>query len=218
MSDDLRTQVAKALCENAGLSWETAWQSFRTDYLQEADAVLAVVEPELKRLSDERDYHQAAAERAEAKLRKLEHGCETPESHAYGCPCDGEPIKFRGGSIVLTEDPVTAELRFDAGPWTGTTAFLEETEPEETNYNERQFARPCRTAGVRIDGQVWMEFLRAASTVDPGSKALRKRLTELETSAEYWGANAPGGSLIDDLKNTIVSQARETARLKGESA
>ncbi|GGY88684.1 hypothetical protein CP967_31200 [Streptomyces nitrosporeus] len=50
------------------------------------------------------------------------------------------------------------------------------------------------------------------------AEALRKRLAELETSAEYWGANAPGGSLIDDLKNTIVSQAREIARLKGESA
>jgi hypothetical protein len=49
-------------------------------------------------------------------------------------------------------------------------------------------------------------------------EALRKRLTDLETSAEYWSATAPGGSLLDDLKNTIVSQAREIARLKGESA
>lgn len=47
---------------------------------------------------------------------------------------------------------------------------------------------------------------------------LRERLASLETSAEYWSATAPGGSLIDDLKNTIVSQAREIARLKGESA
>ncbi|MGW6948996.1 hypothetical protein ACWGHD_18980 [Streptomyces xanthophaeus] len=31
------------------------------------------------------------------------------------------------------------------------------------------------------------------------------------------GATAPVGSLVDDLKNTIVSQAREIARLKGES-
>lgn len=31
-------------------------------------------------------------------------------------------------------------------------------------------------------------------------------------------ATAPVGSLVDDLKNTIVSQAREIARMKGESA
>lgn len=31
-------------------------------------------------------------------------------------------------------------------------------------------------------------------------------------------ATATVGSLVDDLKNTIVSQAREIARLKGESA
>ncbi|MET9959317.1 hypothetical protein ABZ128_09545 [Streptomyces sp. NPDC006326] len=31
------------------------------------------------------------------------------------------------------------------------------------------------------------------------------------------GATAPVGSLVDDLKNVIVSQAREIARLKGES-
>jgi hypothetical protein len=36
----------------------------------------------------ERDEHRAAAERAEAKLRKIEYGCETPESHNYGCPCE----------------------------------------------------------------------------------------------------------------------------------
>ncbi|MYY03075.1 MULTISPECIES: hypothetical protein [unclassified Streptomyces] len=49
-------------------------------------------------------------------------------------------------------------------------------------------------------------------------EALRERLAGLETSADYWGATAPGGSLIDDLKNIIISQAREIARLKGESA
>ncbi|MFF8829271.1 hypothetical protein [Streptomyces sp. NPDC015131] len=38
----------------------------------------------------ERDEHRAAAEAAEAKLRKIEHGCETPESHNYGCPCETE--------------------------------------------------------------------------------------------------------------------------------
>lgn len=36
------------------------------------------------------DEFRAAAEAAEAKLRKIEHGCETPESHLYGCPCDTE--------------------------------------------------------------------------------------------------------------------------------
>lgn len=46
--------------------------------------LLSVVE----RLAAERDEHRAAAERAEAKLRKIEHGCETPESHNYGCPCE----------------------------------------------------------------------------------------------------------------------------------
>lgn len=42
-------------------------------------------------LEHERDEHRAAAERAEAKLRKIEHGCETPESHLYGCTCIHPP-------------------------------------------------------------------------------------------------------------------------------
>ncbi len=44
--------------------------------------------------------------------------------------------------------------------------------------------------------------------------------TDLATHAELSdiAATAPVGSLVDDLKNTIVSQAREIARLKGESA
>lgn len=50
----------------------------RADELVTADAAL-------KR---ERDEHRAAAEKAEAKLRKIEYGCETPESHNYGCPCE----------------------------------------------------------------------------------------------------------------------------------
>jgi hypothetical protein len=39
-----------------------------------------------------------------------------------------------------------------------------------------------------------------------------------EEEAAHISATAPVGSLVDDLKNTIVSQAREIARLKGESA
>jgi len=38
-----------------------------------------------------------------------------------------------------------------------------------------------------------------------------------EEEAAHIVATAPVGSLVDDLKNTIVSQAREIARLKGES-
>jgi hypothetical protein len=42
----------------------------------------------VSRLAAERDGHRAAAEAAEAKLRKIEHGCETPESHGCGCACE----------------------------------------------------------------------------------------------------------------------------------
>lgn len=266
--DDLSNRITAALSSNPGVTWDGCVA--RRNYRLEAEVVWHIIEPELKRLSDDRDHweteagnwrqeveelhayaariererdeHRKAADEAEAKLRKQEHGCETPESHTYGCPCDGEPIEFRGGSITLAEDPVTAEIRFDAGPWSSTTAFIEETEPEEINYNERTFARVRRTVGVRIDGRVWMEFLRAASTVDPGSKALREELADLREKYEKARADAEhykaacefkpisiemNGPLwpwlsthadVDDLKATIVSQAREIARLKGESA
>ncbi|WP_032794543.1 hypothetical protein [Streptomyces sp. W007] len=169
-------------------------------------------------LRDERDEHRKAAEEAEAKLRKQEHGCETPESHAYGCPCD-EPIKFRGGSITIQQDPMTAEIRFDAGPWGRTMWFIEETDPEISSDGTLSVTRQRRTIGVRIDGSVWMEFLRAASTVDPGSKALREELAVLqEEYSDRIGRHIETYAERDELKATIVSQAREIARLKGESA
>ncbi|MFD4475930.1 hypothetical protein ACFWPU_07425 [Streptomyces sp. NPDC058471] len=43
---------------------------------------------EVARLRDACEQHHTAAEAAETKLRKIEHGCETPESHLYGCPCE----------------------------------------------------------------------------------------------------------------------------------
>ncbi|WP_141746125.1 hypothetical protein [Streptomyces sp. EN16] len=174
-----------------------------------------------RRMERERDEHRKTAEEAEAKFRKQEHGCETPESHAYGCPCVDEPIKFRGGSITLSPDPMTAEIRFDSGPWDSTTWFVEGADPEDAHY------------GVRIDGVVWYEFLRAVSTVNPGDKALRTELTALREAYEKVSAAAARFSEAysdrigrhvetyaerDELKATIVSQAREIARLKGESA
>ncbi|MFB7919242.1 hypothetical protein [Streptomyces sp. NPDC056061] len=90
----------------------------------------------------------------------------------------------------------------------------------------------ARVLGVNIDvgpGHRWdvdhmqravaaaVEMREYAARMEQERDDLRGRLADLETSAEYWSATAPGGSLIDDLKNTIVSQAREIARLMGES-
>ncbi|MFJ3588594.1 hypothetical protein ACIQUY_04800 [Streptomyces sp. NPDC090231] len=199
MSEDLRTRVAKALCENDGLTWDRLGvaRTLRGSYLEAADAVLSVYDDDreklrvllrsekeradaaiereeaadehatemqqerdemasrtaqraidmgelrnqlwdlreyAERMEQERNVERAAAERAEAKLRKIEHGCETPESHRYGCPCD----------------------RPDAAIW------------------------PFLTGPPRVLEQ-------------------------------------PAPSDVDELRATIVSQAREIARLKGES-
>ena len=60
----------------------------------------------LERAETERDQYRAAAESAEAKLRKIEHGCETPESHNYGCACAAASTRTAGD-----EQPETERLR-----------------------------------------------------------------------------------------------------------
>ncbi|MFB8071115.1 hypothetical protein [Streptomyces californicus] len=182
-----------------------------------ADEAATEIGQHARRVERERDKYRKAAEEADDKLRKIEHGCETPESHNYGCPCD-EAIEFRGGSITLHPDPMTVDLRFDAGPWSSTAMFKEEADPA-----------PVRQIGVHLDGSVWHEFLRAAATVDPGSRALREELAALREAYESKPAvmrlEGPGAEWLaeqvkehDELRATIVSQAREIARLQGESA
>lgn len=55
-------------------------RTFR-DYMPETAATKAVD------LLDEVITEALLDGTTEAKLRKIEHGCETPESHLYGCPC-----------------------------------------------------------------------------------------------------------------------------------
>lgn len=161
-------------------------------------------------LRDERDEHRTAAEQAETKLRKLEHGCETPESHDYGCPCDGDRIEFRGGSITHQWDPATVRIDFDAGRWDSVQMFVEENEGH-------------RTVAVQVDRCVWIEFAQAVRGSDPVARSEAEKLRDL-LRVENERANAAierervGEEAYDDLKAIIVSQAREIARLKGESA
>ncbi|MFE7399601.1 hypothetical protein [Streptomyces sp. NPDC057557] len=111
MSDDLRTRIAEALCENSGLSWHTAWTTSRDGFLDDADAVLRVRDDEVERLEQERDDHRAAAERAEDKLRKIEYGCETPESHLYGCPCESAPFVADLKATIVSQAREIARLK-----------------------------------------------------------------------------------------------------------
>lgn len=223
--------AAKALRDD-----RNGWEAEADNWRQEAEKLRDLLRSENERANaairreevaeehfEEKDKEcealREAVERAEAKLRKIEHGCETPESHSYGCPCVDEPIKFRGGSITLQQDPMTAEIRFDLGPWDRTTWFIEETDPEISRHGTLSVQRERRTVGVRIDGSVWGEFLRAASTVDPSAKVLRDELAALhEAYSDRIGRHIETYAERDELKATIVSQAREIARLKGESA
>jgi hypothetical protein len=64
------------------------WGHFNDMQRMLAQRVITPLLDTISRIAAERDDHRAAAERVEAKLRKIEHGCETPESHLYGCPCE----------------------------------------------------------------------------------------------------------------------------------
>ncbi|WP_143673786.1 hypothetical protein [Streptomyces sp. or20] len=134
MSDDLRVRVAKALCENDGLNPSTiGYGALWGGYLEAADAVLSVIEPELKRLSDEHGRWESIA-----------------------------------GALEFERDELAA---------------------------------------------------KHSTTIDPGSKALREELAALqEEYSERIGRHIETYAERDDLRATIVSQAREIARLKGESA
>lgn len=46
------------------------------------------LEDERDELKRERDAFRTELETQDAARRKAKHGCETPESHLYGCPCD----------------------------------------------------------------------------------------------------------------------------------
>jgi hypothetical protein len=117
--------------------------------------------------------------------------------------CDDEREKLR---VLLRSEKERADAAIEREETADEAAaeigqYARQLERERDDYKRAYEMKP---ATMRLEG--------------PGAEELLKRLTDIETSAEYWGATAPGGSLIDDLKNTIVSQAREIARLKGESA
>lgn len=100
-------------------AWEAQLKRERDQYRAERDAYCDRVDTltavaqgnkrhvqlmyaDLQKAQAERDQYRAAAERAEAKLRKIQHGCETPESHLYGCPCTVRP----GSREEPHDDPV----------------------------------------------------------------------------------------------------------------
>ena len=64
------------------------WGHFNDMQRMLAEQVITPLLITVSRIAAERDEHRAAAEALAAKLRKIEHGCETPESHLYGCPCE----------------------------------------------------------------------------------------------------------------------------------
>ncbi|MEV4971974.1 hypothetical protein [Streptomyces scopuliridis] len=155
MSSDLRRRVAEALCENAGLTWETAWESSRTDFLTDADAVVRVLDDEREKL---RDLLRSEKERADAAISRE----ESAEKCAH-------------------EAASQAEL------WRKLAERQDNTAPIRTELYCAELAR---------------------------DEALR-RVDYLKYQVESLSAH--GACDVDDLKATIVSQAREIARLKGES-
>ncbi|WP_327712388.1 hypothetical protein OG912_32215 [Streptomyces sp. NBC_00464] len=228
MSDDLRTRYAEALCANDGLDRSViGYGALWGGYLEAADAVLSVRDEEcymlhsqlasskaaheavwqqhqergawIFRLQEEkadlrdraenaekeRDEHREAAEVAEAKLRKIEHGCETPESHNYGCPCDE-----------------LATLR----------EAYEKARADAERYKRAYEMKPAtmRLEGPGVERLVWH--------TTAGARDWESSDVVTPTLAEEIASAAPLGSLVNDLRATIVSQAREIARLKGESA
>ncbi|MFJ6237952.1 hypothetical protein ACIQH0_28180 [Streptomyces griseus] len=131
-------------------------------------------------LKDERDEYHKAAEEADAKLRKIEYGCETPESHNYGCPCIDRPIEFL--RAAATVDPGSRALREELA------ALREAYEKARADAEHCKAACEFKPISVELNGPLW-PFLAGPDTTE-----------------------------TDELRATIVSQAREIARLKGESA
>ncbi|WP_327379429.1 hypothetical protein [Streptomyces sp. NBC_01212] len=199
MSDDLRTRIATALCENDGLNrlsigYGALWGS----YLEAADSVLAVVEPELERLSREvtssKAAHQAVWElhqqrgtqifelRGECgRLRDDRDHWETEAGNQ-----NQEAEKLRDLLRVEHERANAAVEREEAAEQhvEELHSYAAKIERERDNYKRAYELKP---ATMRLEG--------------PGAEALADRLID-----------------VDDLRTTIVSQAREIARLKGESA
>lgn len=169
-----------------------------------------------------------------------------------------ERIEFNGGAIVHRFDPATTEIRFDAGPWTSTTMFVEESDPEGFDSPGLRCRKVTRSAGMRMDDSVWNTFAEAVADNHPDVKELKERAS----AADHWKALAQRSDAaapvraelrrtkdelsyaqrelqrwkdevsrlrvdldgrtddddVEELKEVIVSQAREIARLKGESA
>ncbi|MFD4699778.1 hypothetical protein [Streptomyces niveus] len=155
---------------------------------------------------------------------------------------DGEEerIEFAGGYIQHHYDPATTEVALNTGPWTSSEVFIKEDERRVLGGGHWRLKR---TVGLRMDDTVWNAFTKAVSDNDPEVRALRCKvqdLTKQRASAEHERDNykrayelkpatmrldGPGAEAlaariddIDDLRATIVSQAREIARLKGEGS
>jgi hypothetical protein len=72
-----RDRAEKAEAERA--RFKAAWQSARFRAQAYSEGILRHVA--------DREPYQVWLRQAEAKFRKIQYGCETPESHLYGCPC-----------------------------------------------------------------------------------------------------------------------------------
>ncbi|MCM2391727.1 hypothetical protein [Streptomyces albipurpureus] len=145
-----------------------------------------------------------------------------------------ERVVFKGGYFEENPDPLVVELAFHTDRWDSSKGFT------------RIHPSPA-LSGVQLDGSVWHSMRAAMRDTDPAYKKLEQERDALQeqldamrakydilTSERDWQPRAlwvvpspetlecapdtPVGSLADDLKNTIVSQAREIARLKGGSA
>jgi hypothetical protein len=176
MSNDLRTRVAEALCENAGLSWHTTWSSLREGFREEADAVLCVLDDEREKL---RDILRSEKERADAAIKRE----ETAEEHA---------TELGQYARRMEQERDAAKSASDA--WKELAERNDETSgPLRANLRRAERERDA----AQREGRAWRDEVRR----------LRDLVDEQGDSDD-----------VDELKATIVSQAREIARLKGESA
>lgn len=206
MSDDLKARVVKALCANDGLGWPLTGlvRGLEDSYQETADAVLEVIRPihgELKaslddtlsammRLSDERDELAAEKVRMSDLLRNE---------------------KERADAAIKREETVE-EHATELGQYA------------RRMEQERDAAKAASDAWKELaerndetSGPLRANLRRAERERDDAQRQGRAWRDEGERLREELATRADSDD-VDDLKATIVSQAREIARLKGESA
>ncbi|PKA37913.1 hypothetical protein [Streptomyces sp. SM8] len=202
MSDDLHERLAKALSESDGLPWSDAGPGSRDGYRADADALMPVIGDEMVRLRADRDRWEAIAGALEFERDEL------AAKHTTTADLDDEMVRLRA-------DLLTAQRDRD-------TVFKElERERLDRRAEEARLRELLTTESLRANGAIAREESGEAhaETLEDELREMRSYAERMERERDnYRTAYASKPADVDDLKATIVSQAREIARLKGETA